>query len=189
MKEIKNNNGFLITCISCIVLAVFLCYFGVNNLIKDTYAAYPAVCDSQPWLVVCGGDGIDPSATVPPATTIPPSNNYPAVCGSKPWLVVCGGDGVDPSATVPPATTPPSGTTPGGTTPGGTTPSRTTPSRTTPSETTPSRTTPSGTTPSGGNNNVNNNPQTGAVAIFVIWVIGFATIIYSVWYFRKIKEN
>lgn len=39
------------------------------------------------------------------------------------------------------------------------------------------------------NNDVNYNPQTGAIAIFICWIIGLASIVYSVWYFRKVKEN
>lgn len=39
------------------------------------------------------------------------------------------------------------------------------------------------------NQNITENPQTGQIAIFVVWVIALAAIVYSVWYFKKIREN
>ena len=36
--ENREKNSFLITCGSCIVLLMVLCYFGTENLVKDTYA-------------------------------------------------------------------------------------------------------------------------------------------------------
>jgi len=38
-KDIKNKNGFLVTCISCIVILLIMCYFGINATIKGTAAA------------------------------------------------------------------------------------------------------------------------------------------------------
>lgn len=77
----------------------------------------------------------------------------------------------------------------GGTT-GGTTPSNpTNPSvpgaSTNPS--TPSTGAPSSSVPTDGN--ITENPPTGAIAVFMIWIIGVASIVYSVWYFKRIKEN
>lgn len=37
--------------------------------------------------------------------------------------------------------------------------------------------------------NVDKNPGTGEIAIFLVWIIGMATIAYSIWYFRKLKQN
>ena len=37
--------------------------------------------------------------------------------------------------------------------------------------------------------NVDKNPQTGQIAIFIVWVIALGAIVYSVWYFKKVKEN
>jgi hypothetical protein len=37
--------------------------------------------------------------------------------------------------------------------------------------------------------NVDENPPTGQIALFVVWVIGLVSIVYSVWYFKKIKQN
>lgn len=37
--------------------------------------------------------------------------------------------------------------------------------------------------------NVTENPQTGQIAIFVVWSIALVAICYSVWYFKRIKEN
>lgn len=39
------------------------------------------------------------------------------------------------------------------------------------------------------NSNVSENPGTGQIAIFVVWTIALASIVYSIWYFRKIKSN
>lgn len=33
------------------------------------------------------------------------------------------------------------------------------------------------------------NPQTGNIAVFVVLVIALLSIVYSIWYFRKVKEN
>lgn len=33
------------------------------------------------------------------------------------------------------------------------------------------------------------NPQTGEIAIFIMWVIAFGAICYSFWYFKKAREN
>lgn len=38
-------------------------------------------------------------------------------------------------------------------------------------------------------NEVNDNPQTGEIAIFGVWVIALGAICYSFWYFRKANEN
>lgn len=37
-NDIKNNNSFLITCISCILVLLVMCYFGFNATIKGTAA-------------------------------------------------------------------------------------------------------------------------------------------------------
>lgn len=47
----------------------------------------------------------------------------------------------------------------------------------------------SSSTSSNVNNDVGNNPQTGSIAIFIVWIIGFVSIGYSMWYFKKVKEN
>lgn len=42
--------------------------------------------------------------------------------------------------------------------------------------------------PSGGNgNNVSENPQTGSVAIFMVWIIALGTLVYSFVYFKQSK--
>lgn len=41
----------------------------------------------------------------------------------------------------------------------------------------------------GGNGGVQNNPQTGEIAIFVCWLVGITAIGYAIWYFKEIKEN
>ena len=38
-------------------------------------------------------------------------------------------------------------------------------------------------------NNVSKNPGTGEITIFIMWVLGLATIVYSIWYFKRIREN
>ena len=50
MKKDDNKNGFLITWVSCIVFLLMLCFFGINNAVKDTYAA-SYTCDSGYTLV------------------------------------------------------------------------------------------------------------------------------------------
>ena len=40
----KNKNGFLITCMCCIVLLLTLCYFGINSTFKGTAAAGYKMC-------------------------------------------------------------------------------------------------------------------------------------------------
>ena len=37
--------------------------------------------------------------------------------------------------------------------------------------------------------NVTDNSDTGDIAIFLMWVIGLAVVVYSVWYFKRIREN
>lgn len=37
--------------------------------------------------------------------------------------------------------------------------------------------------------NVETNPPTGDIAIFVVWVLAAAAIVYSVWYFKQVREN
>ena len=37
--------------------------------------------------------------------------------------------------------------------------------------------------------NVSENPGTGEITIFIMWVFGFAAVVYSFWYFKKIKES
>lgn len=69
----------------------------------------------------------------------------------------------------------------------------------TPKPTNPTNPTiPESTVPSGSTNkptssssgeNVTDNPQTGQIAIFVVWVVALASIIYSIWYFRKVRES
>ena len=33
------------------------------------------------------------------------------------------------------------------------------------------------------------NPQTGEITIFIVWVVAVMAIIYSVWYFKRVKES
>ena len=37
--------------------------------------------------------------------------------------------------------------------------------------------------------NVDENPQTGQIAMFIVWVVALAAIVYSVWYFKKVRES
>ena len=37
--------------------------------------------------------------------------------------------------------------------------------------------------------NVEKNPQTGEIAVFIVWFVAFAAIAYSIYYFKKIREN
>ena len=37
--------------------------------------------------------------------------------------------------------------------------------------------------------NVETNPPTGDIAIFVVWVLAVAAIVYSIWYFKQVREN
>lgn len=37
--------------------------------------------------------------------------------------------------------------------------------------------------------NVGENPPTGEIAIFVVWVIAAAAIVYSIWYFKQVRES
>ena len=37
--------------------------------------------------------------------------------------------------------------------------------------------------------NVNDNSGTGDIAIFLMWVMGLATLVYSIWYFKRVREN
>lgn len=59
------------------------------------------------------------------------------------------------------------------------------------STTPPSSSTPSSSSSSnnGSNTNVNGNPQTGSVAIFVTWIIGLFAIVYTFWYFKSVIKN
>lgn len=41
----------------------------------------------------------------------------------------------------------------------------------------------------GGNDNPTNNPQTGNIMLFVIWIIGFSVLGYSFWYFKNLNGN
>ena len=52
----------------------------------------------------------------------------------------------------------------------------------------PSSNRPSSSRPSSGGN-VTENPQTSQIAIFVVWVVAIAAICYSVYYFKKVKED
>lgn len=36
--------------------------------------------------------------------------------------------------------------------------------------------------------NTDTNPQTGEITVFLIWILGLAAIVYSVWYFKSIKK-
>lgn len=38
MEQIKNKNTFLVACVSCIVLLLAICYFGINTSFKTTYS-------------------------------------------------------------------------------------------------------------------------------------------------------
>ena len=44
---------------------------------------------------------------------------------------------------------------------------------------------PSSSTPS----NIQDNPKTGSVAIFIVWIITLATLVYAFVYFKKVREN
>lgn len=44
MENNKNKNNYLISCISCILVLMLICYFGVNNMIKGTRAAFGNGC-------------------------------------------------------------------------------------------------------------------------------------------------
>jgi len=44
MEKLKNKNGFLVTCISCIALLLLMCYFGINTRTKATYSASTYTC-------------------------------------------------------------------------------------------------------------------------------------------------
>lgn len=46
---------------------------------------------------------------------------------------------------------------------------------------------PNNPTPSNPNQNVTENPKTGSIAIFLIWIIGIGMVIYSFVYFRESK--
>lgn len=37
--------------------------------------------------------------------------------------------------------------------------------------------------------NVENNPGTGQIAIFIVWIVAFCAIGYSIYYYKEIKEN
>ena len=45
MEQMKNKNGFLITCVSCIVLLLTLCYFGISTGAKGTYSVASCASD------------------------------------------------------------------------------------------------------------------------------------------------
>ena len=38
MESVKNRNIFVVTCISCIIFLLFMCYFGIGNSLKGTNA-------------------------------------------------------------------------------------------------------------------------------------------------------
>lgn len=66
----------------------------------------------------------------------------------------------------------------------------------TPPSSNPSPNEPSSSDPSGevissrpSNENVETNPQTGNIAIFVVWVVAAMAIVYSIWYFKQVREN
>ncbi len=40
-----------------------------------------------------------------------------------------------------------------------------------------------------GGSNTNSNPQTGNIMIFVVWIIGFAVVGYSFWYFKQTSHQ
>lgn len=51
-------------------------------------------------------------------------------------------------------------------------------------------TTPTNPEPEPGKDgNVTENPKTGEIVIALVWFAGIFAIAYSVYYFRKIKEN
>ena len=69
-------------------------------------------------------------------------------------------------------------------------PSPSTPSNPSSSDPTPSNPSSSDSapsTPSSDNVNVNENPKTGSIAIFTIWVVALATLGYAFWYFKKVR--
>ena len=43
--------------------------------------------------------------------------------------------------------------------------------------------------PSSENPNISENPQTSDILIFIVWVVGLFSICYSLWYYKKVKNN
>ena len=37
--------------------------------------------------------------------------------------------------------------------------------------------------------NVDENPKTGEITIFVVWVVAAMAIVYSIWYFKQVRES
>ena len=46
MKDIRKENGFLIICVSCVLILLMMCYFGINTNLKGTAAVDSASCPS-----------------------------------------------------------------------------------------------------------------------------------------------
>ena len=65
---------------------------------------------------------------------------------------------------------------------GGNTPSNPSTPSSTPSSS------PSSSTPSS-SSNVDENPKTGSVAIFLVWIIALGTLVYAGVYFKQVREN
>lgn len=63
------------------------------------------------------------------------------------------------------------------------------PSSSSPSSSKPSSEPESSQPPVDNGGNVTENPKTGQIAIIAVWIIGIATIIYSVVYFAKMRKN
>ena len=59
------------------------------------------------------------------------------------------------------------------------------PNPSTPGSSTPGSSTPGSSNPS--SSNVDKNPQTGSVAIFIVWVIALGMLVYSIVYFKQSK--
>ena len=75
MEQMKNKNTFLVSCVSCIILLLTFCYFGINLSWKTTYSAntantsYTCLNGSNPKAFgngeyVCVSDPIVPGVSV-----------------------------------------------------------------------------------------------------------------------------
>ena len=46
MKNIRDKNNYLVLCVSCVLVLITICYFGINNMLKGTNAAFGNGCIS-----------------------------------------------------------------------------------------------------------------------------------------------
>ena len=91
------------------------------------------------------------------------SENFTSSGYGYEYCIVCGGDSSGGGSSTNPSN--PSSSTPGSSTPGSSTPNSSNPS----------------------SSNVDKNPQTGSVAIFIVWVIALGMLVYSFIYFKQSK--